>query len=65
MADGDEAKEYRRRALECVEMAKTIENPTHRLALLEMAQAWMRLAEKTDKKPPGFFNRILGLNLEL
>ena len=65
MTQSDDAKEYRQRAQACVEMAKTIEDPKHRLALLEMAQAWIKLAEKADKKPPGIINRILGLNLEL
>jgi hypothetical protein len=65
MPESDDAAAYRKCALDCVEMARTIENPTHRLALLEMAQAWMRLAEKAEKKPPGIINRILGLNLEL
>jgi hypothetical protein len=65
MTESDDAKEYRRCALDCAEMAKTIENPAHRLALLEMARVWMRLAEKSEKKPPGLINRILGPNLEL
>ena len=65
MPESDDAKEYRRCALECAEMAKSMDNPAHRLALLAMAQAWIRLADKAEKKPPGLVNRIPSLNLEL
>jgi len=65
MPESDDAKEYRRRALECAEMAKCMDDSAHRVALLEMAQAWMRLADRAEKKPPGLVNRLLSLNLEL
>lgn len=65
MAESDDAAAYRKCALDCVEMAKSIESPAHKLALLEMAQAWMKLADKAEKKPTGLINKILGLNLEL
>jgi hypothetical protein len=31
--------------------AKSISHPAHKVAILEMAQAWLKLAEKADKKP--------------
>jgi hypothetical protein len=58
MPGTDDANEYRRCALECVEMANAMDNPAHRVVLLQMAQAWMRLAENADKKPSGLIRRI-------
>ncbi len=58
MPGTDDANEYRRCALECVEMANAMDNPIHRLVLLQMAQAWMRLAENADKKSSGLISRI-------
>jgi hypothetical protein len=46
MARGEE---YRRYAKECLEMARTSEDPQVRAALLQMAQTWFRLA---DNGPP-------------
>jgi hypothetical protein len=51
MPESDDAREYRHCAQECVEIANSIAHPAHRVALLEMAQAWMKLAEKADRKP--------------
>jgi hypothetical protein len=65
MPEGEDAKEHRRRALECVEMAKSIENPAYKLAMLEMAQAWMRLAEKAETKPTGLIKLVMALSLGL
>jgi len=39
-------------------MANAMDNPIHRLVLLQMAQAWMRLAENADKKSSGLISRI-------
>ena len=40
---------YRLNAANCVEMARQFPNIDHRLALLDMAQAWVRLADVTEK----------------
>ena len=58
MPGTDDASDYRRCALECVEMANAIDNPAHRLVLLQMAQAWMRLAENADKTSSDLIRRI-------
>ena len=39
------AEDYRRFAQECLEMARTAEDPQARASLLHMAQVWFRLAE--------------------
>jgi hypothetical protein len=58
MPGTDDANEYRRCAQECVEMANAMDNPAHRLVLLQMAQVWMRLAENADKKSSDLIRRI-------
>jgi hypothetical protein len=40
---------YRRNAANCVEMAKEFFKPEGKLVLLNMAQAWLRLADLTEK----------------
>jgi hypothetical protein len=50
MADSDDAREYQHCAQECVEIANSISNSVHRLALFEMAQAWIKLAQTASKK---------------
>jgi hypothetical protein len=40
---------YRRYAANCVEMAKEFSEPDQKLTLLDMANAWLRLAEITEK----------------
>jgi len=40
---------YRLNAANCVEMAKRFPNIDLKLALLDMAQAWVRLADVTEK----------------
>jgi hypothetical protein len=40
---------YRLNAANCVEMAKQFPNIDHKLALLDMAQAWVRLADIAEK----------------
>ena len=37
---------YRRRAQECLEAAKTAQTEKVRLALLEIAETWLRMAEE-------------------
>ncbi len=39
------SEDYRRFAQECLEMARTAEDPQARASLLHMAQVWFRLAE--------------------
>ena len=38
--------EYRRYARECLEMASAISDPRARASLLQMAQVWLRLADR-------------------
>ena len=45
MASGEE---YRARAKECIEAADRLTHPENRLALLELARRWMRLAFKVN-----------------
>jgi hypothetical protein len=45
MASGEE---YRARANECIEAADRLTHPENRLALLELARRWMRLAFKVN-----------------
>ena len=47
MAD-NRASEYRRLARECLRLAQTIATEEARLALVEMARVWTRLAEEQD-----------------
>jgi hypothetical protein len=39
--------EYRRRAEECVQLAQTA-RPSHRKSLLEIAAAWIKLADNAE-----------------
>ena len=45
---GSKANEYRRRAHQCLEMARTFGDREARSALCYMAEAWLRLAEMQD-----------------
>ncbi len=40
---------YRALALDCTRLAGAIGDPQSRLALLEMAQAWLKLADQAQK----------------
>jgi hypothetical protein len=42
------AEEYQQHAQQCLDAAQRIQNAEKRAILLEMAQRWMRLAEKED-----------------
>ena len=42
--------EYRRHATHCLEMANTLQDPKGRAALLQMAQVWLRLAQRHDEE---------------
>jgi hypothetical protein len=43
--------EYRQYAAQCVEIAQTLLDADHKLALLDMAQAWLTLAEGMEGNP--------------
>ena len=45
------ADEYRRRAQQCLEMARTFTNRQVRDTLSHMAQVWLRVAEGHDRPP--------------
>jgi hypothetical protein len=47
------AEQYKRRAAECVRMAERTDNPDDKALLLQMAQTWMRLAERAEDRPDG------------
>ena len=49
MAGNESVATYRRNAADCVEMAKEFLKREDKLVLLDMAQAWLRLAEITEK----------------
>jgi len=44
------ADEYRRRAQQCLEMARTFGDRDARVALSHMAKVWLRLAERNVPK---------------
>jgi hypothetical protein len=44
------ADEYRRYAAECVCVAQTTNNPSDKAMMLEMAQKWRELAERSERE---------------
>jgi hypothetical protein len=51
--------EYRQKALECAEAADRVSDLQERLTLLEIAQAWFKLADRVTGRPddgPGSSN---------
>jgi hypothetical protein len=42
------AEEYRRRAQKCLDFARGVSLETHRTVVIDMAQDWLRLAEKQE-----------------
>lgn len=52
MSPGEAAASYRLYAAYCVEIAHTATDSARKVALLDMAQAWARLAELADKDSP-------------
>jgi len=42
--------EYKRRAAECVRMAERTDSAQDKAMLMQMAQTWMRLAEKAEDR---------------
>lgn len=49
MTQHDDAAGYRRNAEKCVALAAQMTNAAQKLFILEMAQAWLKLAEKAGK----------------
>jgi hypothetical protein len=47
--DSELVAAYRLNAANCTEMARHFGDVEHKIALLDMAQAWLRLAEITEK----------------
>jgi len=43
--------EFRRRAQECLELAKQASHYDHRARLTEMAKGWLALAQQEEGKP--------------
>lgn len=52
MSPGESAASYRLYAVYCAEIAQTVTDSARRVALLDMAQAWAKLAEQVDKDSP-------------
>jgi putative IMPACT (imprinted ancient) family translation regulator len=50
----ESAKAYENKAIECVAVAETIENPKQKAAMLQVASWWRRLAKfrRGAVKPP-------------
>jgi hypothetical protein len=46
-------EEYQQRAAECLRLAQAITDPKNKALLLDMAQAWIRLAEQAKAKAKG------------
>jgi hypothetical protein len=51
MSPGESAASYRLYAAYCAEIAQTVTDSARKVALLDMAQAWAKLAEHIDKDP--------------
>lgn len=49
MSSRDTAREYRLRAQHCLDIATDMDSCTTRMVLLDMAQAWMLLADQADR----------------
>jgi hypothetical protein len=45
-------EEYRQQAAKCILVAEDCDNSTSRISLMQMAQAWLRLAEHAEKNSP-------------
>ena len=46
------AERYRRRAQECLEIARALSSGEKRIILIDMAQTWLRLAEEEEASIP-------------
>jgi hypothetical protein len=56
----DSAEVYRSNAAECLLMASSMTDPKSRVSLLDMASAWLRLAEQADKNGQFADGSVLG-----
>jgi hypothetical protein len=52
MSEAAETRGYQDRARECVQIAGTIADPGYKLFILEMAQAWVKLAKADGGRAP-------------
>jgi hypothetical protein len=52
MPDDGRAEMYKVHAAACLEIARTANNREGKIALLDMARAWLALAEQHDKNRP-------------
>jgi hypothetical protein len=52
LSPGEVAAVYRLYAVYCAEIAQTVTDSARKVILLDMAQAWARLAEHIDKGSP-------------
>ncbi len=52
MSPGEVAAVYRLYAVYCAEIAQTVTDSARKVILLDMAQAWAKLAEIADKDRP-------------
>ena len=46
------AEEYREHARDCIRLAQSAASPTDRARLIEMAERWVRLAERFERSKP-------------
>ena len=51
MSGAETVERYRRQACECVRIAQDVPDTKAKLALLDMAQCWLRLAEQAATLP--------------
>jgi hypothetical protein len=49
MSSGEVAANYRLYAVYCAEIAQTVTDSARKVVLLDMAQAWAKLADVADK----------------
>jgi hypothetical protein len=49
MRVSDDLEQYRKRARNCLDMARTLADRRRKLIALDMAQAWLKLAEQAEK----------------
>ena len=52
MSPGEAAASYRLYAAYCAEIAQNVTDSARKVALLDMAQAWAKLAEHVEKDSP-------------
>ena len=45
-----QASDYRKRAEECIEIARTAQTPSQRIMLLHIRDTWLRLAKEAEER---------------